>query len=256
MLKSLSRVAGGTLCALGLVSIVASGVLTAVEEFSDWPAFSSVTSKLVAEYSYFTLWSAIIGTIVAGTYALGWGSKSTMLARVARLDAAMMLMVTGLVYNLIIADGTPKHGWWWFTNFVNHELLPVAMPLLWVATMPLRGRPDITFSTVLRALIVPTVWVVYCLARGAATGFYPYDFLNVTHLGLPHALINITGVYCLFFVLVAVLAGVERLLSRRTDPSAITRLHAYRAGSHREGLRQEGCYRDGSYREGSYPAAV
>ncbi|APT85484.1 Pr6Pr family membrane protein [Corynebacterium aquilae] len=216
MLKIIVRVLGAVLFALGAVSVVLSGIDAAIHPFTPWPAFDSAGSKLVAEYSYFTLWSAIIGTAVAGFYALGHGTRSSAWAKALRLDAAMMLIVTGLVYNLIIADGSPHLGLQAYTNTINHELLPIAMPVLWVLSMPLRTQRDITWPTIGRALIIPTIWVGYCLIRGTMTGFYPYDFLNVTTLGYAVALRNIAGVYALFFVLVAILGLIERVLTSRS----------------------------------------
>ncbi|PRQ11529.1 hypothetical protein C1Y63_05875 [Corynebacterium sp. 13CS0277] len=214
MLKLAFRVLAGLLAAAGATTVVLSGVRAATTECEEWPAFTSVGAKVLTQYSYFTLWSAIVGVIVAAAYAAGFARTQTTWARVARLEAAMMLIVTGLVYNLIIADGTAKQGVDAVTNAMHHLVLPVALPALWVLSMPQRSTRDITWGVIGRALILPTVWVAWCLARGAATGFYPYDFLNAATLGYPTALRNIAGVYVLFFVLTGLLSGVERLLQR------------------------------------------
>ena len=48
------------------------------------------------------------------------------------------------------------------------------------------------------------------LARGAVDGRYPYPFLDVGALGLPHVIANAAGVALAFVVVGAALVGVQR----------------------------------------------
>lgn len=206
------------MCVLGLLSLIVSTMNAARGPFEDWPAFNTPASRIVNQYSYFTIWSAIIGTVVAGAYALDAGRNHQRFAPVLRIDAALMLTVTGLVFNILLAPDEPLHGSRLFTNTIQHQLLPLAMPLLWIASMPLRRSRDITWANTAKALIIPSIWVGYTLIRGELTGgYYPYFFLDVSNLGYLQSLINIAGVYALFGVLMVILLGVERLLTRKQN---------------------------------------
>ena len=60
---------------------------------------------------------------------------------------------------------------------------------------------------------------MYVLIVGAATGWYPYPFVDVADLGYPQALINIAGLVLAFLILQAALVGFGRMLARRGSPA-------------------------------------
>ncbi|HYH56223.1 MAG TPA: Pr6Pr family membrane protein, partial [Anseongella sp.] len=68
--------------------------------------------------------------------------------------------------------------------FLADILLHYVMPLLylfhWVAFAP-KGRQR--FRNSLWWLVYPLAYLVYALARGAATDTYPYPFIDVIQLG-------------------------------------------------------------------------
>lgn len=206
------RVLGLIAFLLATAAVIVSGVHNARNPFEEFPAFDTPGQKLIATYSYFTLWSNIVGAGLGLAYFLG--NHESRWAAAARIDAAMMLLVTGLVYNFVLADGSPSIGTYRFTNPVEHMIMPVLMPVIWILSMPRRKRADITPINIGLALILPIIWCVWTFARGAATGWYPYFFLDVNDLGYTAALKNTAGVFLLFFVLIALLAGVEQLLRR------------------------------------------
>ena len=61
----------------------------------------------------------------------------------------------------------------------------------------------------LKALVIPVIWVVYTLIRGAFVHQYPYDFVNVSVLGYQQVLINIVAILCGALVFLAVIAGID-----------------------------------------------
>ncbi|MEY6435015.1 Pr6Pr family membrane protein [Corynebacterium pseudotuberculosis] len=202
---------GRLLGLVGLIGIVIAGYQTATEPFTDWPAFDTPAKALIAEFSFFTMWSNIVGTF----YLLRAGRTPCWLT----VDAVSMLVVTGVVYNTLL--GGELHGLWAISSPIQHTFMPIAVPLYWLLTI--RGRPTFQLSSIIGALGIPVIWSILTFYRGATTGWYPYFFIDATNLGLPIALRNMAGVYLGFFILAIVLAFFERLilwLRRRTKTAA------------------------------------
>jgi hypothetical protein len=61
----------------------------------------------------------------------------------------------------------------------------------------------------------PLAYLAWTLLHGAASGWYPYPFLDVSELGYPRALINIVGLALAFLALEIALVGIGRVLARR-----------------------------------------
>ncbi|HET8969819.1 MAG TPA: Pr6Pr family membrane protein [Candidatus Nanopelagicales bacterium] len=177
-------------------------------------AFGRVADNL----SYFTIWSNIVVAVVLTVLALRPGADSPLL-RVLRLDTLLMITITGLVYAVVLAPGAePLQGWQVAGNFFVHQATPVVTVVVWLVVGP---RGWIRWSTIPSALILPIVWLVYTLIRGAVIDAYPYGFLDVIRHGYGTVLLNVVGVLVLGLLVCAVLLAVDRWLTRgRRDRDA------------------------------------
>lgn len=185
---------------LGLISIILAAVQTATEPFADFPAFDTPSKALIAEFSFFTIWSNIIGTI----YLLRAGRVPRWFA----VDAVAMLTITSIVYNTLLSK--ELHGLWQFTSPVQHTVMPISVFAFWLLNA--YRRPIFKVRTIIMALGIPVIWSILTFTRGAQTGWYPYFFIDVTNLGLATALRNAIGVYLGFFILCSILALIERII--------------------------------------------
>ena len=207
--------------AASTVAVIALAVATwatAQEPFDDWPAFSTGPEKLLAYYSYFTIWSTVaailFGVIVVDRHRL---------SAVLRINAVTMITVTGIVYNFVLTHD-PYHGVWAVTSPTMHTVLPVVVPLLWLVSIPARGRSDVTVATVGWCLVVPVAWTAWMFYRGEVTGgFYPYSIVDVPTIGWAATIRNVALTYVFFFVLAAVMAVIERLVLAVAQGSNTTR---------------------------------
>jgi hypothetical protein len=91
----------------------------------------------------------------------------------------MNMAVVGIVFTLLLRneDLGALQPW---VNFVLHDLMPCAVVLDWLLDPPstrLGIRDRVQF------LVFPAAYLAYSLIRGAQTGWYPYPFLNPTHVG-------------------------------------------------------------------------
>jgi hypothetical protein len=165
-----------------------------------------MATKLIRFFSYFTIQSNLF--VLATTIALLLRpDRDGRLWRVARLDALLGIVITGLVYDLVLAREIHITGWALVATIGFHYISPWATLLAWAVFGP---RPRITWRTVAAAFIWPLLWIGYTFAHGAVTGWYPYPFLDAATKGYAAAIAG-TGVV---FVIACVLAVAFRLTDR------------------------------------------
>ena len=167
-----------------------------------WAGFGQ---RMIECLSYFTEWSNILVAIVA-TLIVWKGPDIGSWGRALQLCALMMITVTAIVYHFLIRPTEVLSGWSVFTNPLQHVVVPALMILAALLCGP-RGGLDV--SVVLKALVIPVIWVVYTLIRGAFVHQYPYDFVNVSVLGYQQVLINIVAILCGALVFLALIAGID-----------------------------------------------
>ncbi|MEJ5998894.1 Pr6Pr family membrane protein [Corynebacterium sp. H130] len=212
-MRKLVRRGGLAASIFGGLAIVLSGYQSATTPFRDWPAFATPSQKLVTHYSYFTLWSNIIGTYIATQYA-----RERLPQREAflRINAVTMLAITGVVFNTLLAKTSVIEGLGKFTNPIVHTAMPIALPALWVADRTISQQRDMTVNAMAWSFTIPAVWLAYTFCRGARTGgYYPYEFLNPTVLGYPAAIRNVCGVAAVLGLLLAAMTAVEKQLIKQ-----------------------------------------
>lgn len=135
-------------------------------------------SRVADTVSYFTIWSNVV-VAVSATLAARRGAGG-LLERVLRLDAVLMITITAIVYQVLLAPTATVVGWSRLTDPILHIITPLVTVLVWVAWGP---RGWVSARVVALSLIVPLGWIAWMLVRGAAVGAYPYDFANVATRG-------------------------------------------------------------------------
>uniref|UniRef100_UPI003C2D7682 Pr6Pr family membrane protein n=1 Tax=Escherichia coli TaxID=562 RepID=UPI003C2D7682 len=152
---------------LGLVGVVA----LAVHGNSNNPDF-----RWLNFFSYFTIEANVIGALVlliAGFAALR-GSQTRELSGL-RGAAAVYLVITGIVYNLLLRDlENPTTDLPW-ANFIVHVIMPIVILLDFLLD---RTVHRLGLRNALWWVGFPLVWTAYTLIRGQIADWYPYPFLD------------------------------------------------------------------------------
>jgi hypothetical protein len=169
--------------------------------------------RLFDYLTYFTIWSNITVAVVLTVlwlrpdlFVRRDGVGATW--RALRLDSVLMIVITGIVYNVILF--TPgKTGADLVSDTALHMVVPALTLLVWLLAGP---RGLIEARTLAAGLVLPLVWAVMALVRGAVVGAYPYPFLDVATNGLASVLAFIVGILVLALVIAAILLAVDRVL--------------------------------------------
>ena len=175
-----------------------------------------VLSRVFDYFTYFTIWSNILVAVIAIMLFLR-PDRDSFPFRVLRLDSILMITVTGIIYNVVLAGSAKLQGLEVVSNLFDHVLTPLVSVLVWLFVGP---RGWISWRTIGAALILPIIWLMFALARGAFIGAYPYGFLDVATYGYGTVAINVLGVVVFAIVLCLVLWGIDwviRRVARRTS---------------------------------------
>lgn len=173
--------------------------------------------RLFDYLTYFTIWSNITVALVLSVL---WARPGLFLRadgvgvawRALRLDSVLMIVITGIVYNLILATGG-RSGADLVSDTALHVVVPILTALVWLLAGP---RGLLSARTIAPALVLPLGWAALALARGAVVGAYPYPFLDVAKNGLASVLAFIGVILVVAVVLAFLLLALDRVLPPRT----------------------------------------
>ena len=174
-------------------------------------AAGTLAERLIRLFSYFTIQSNLL-VLVASVLLAARPARAGRVMAVLHLDALLCIAVTGVVYHTVLADAgvdlTPSGD---LANFLLHTVTPIGAWVVWLLVGP---RPRFAGATVAWSVVYPLAWIGYTFARGAATGWYPYPFLDAGALGLATAARNTALVAVAFLVLAVLVRLLERVLPR------------------------------------------
>lgn len=173
------------------------GVDTAWERFFDWITYFTILSNIVV--------AVVMTMLIARPRAFARRDATGAAWRALRLDSLVMIMITGIVYNLLLVEGG-KTGWDLLSNTLLHWVVPLLTPIVWIIAGP---RGLISFRTVALALILPLAWAVFAIVRGLTVGAYPYSFLDVSSDGLGPVVVFIAVIMVAAVALALILMAVD-----------------------------------------------
>jgi hypothetical protein len=166
-----------------------------------------IVVRYVRLFSYFTVESNLLVLALAVSLVLD-PVRDGRLWRVLHADALLGIAITGLVFGTVLAGQVQHHGIGTWVNAGFHYFAPAWAVVGWLLFGP---RPRLDWATLGWLFAWPLLWIVYTFAHGAATGWYPYPFLNAHTHGYGVALRNTAAVV----VLALIIAAVVRFLDQR-----------------------------------------
>lgn len=128
------------------------------------------------------------------------------------------LLFVAIAYHLLLRQLWHPTGFRAVINESLHTVIPLMALIYWIIYVP---RFRASLKTSFLWLVYPFIYLSLTLWRGKFSGFYPYPFLNVGRLGYPRVLLNVSGLFAGFFVLMGLLFLVNKsgktVFSKRSD---------------------------------------
>jgi hypothetical protein len=166
--------------------------------------------------SFMTIWTNVIVALFYTVSLLAPRSKLGRFFSKPMVQAGLLLyiIIVGLIYHLLLAKQWNPQGWEYIADQSLHTVVPVLFLFYW---MLFADKEKLNMKSVLKWMMYPLVYVVYSLIRGAITGKYPYFFVDVSKLGYPTAMRNVSFVMAAYFVLGIVLVLVNNLMTGKKN---------------------------------------
>lgn len=191
--------------ALGLLPLVAIGRQLVIHVQAGFSVLNF--------FSYFTNLSNLFAALVLLAGAVWAATARAPSARqdLLRYAAVVNMTIVGIVFAVLLRDVDLGALLPW-VNTIVHSIMPVAVVLEWLLAPP---ATRLGARHLLVCQVFPFAYLIYVLLRGAATGWYPYPFLDPAHVGgyagvVPYAI----GIAVAFFVAGWALAVLGRGLRR------------------------------------------
>lgn len=139
------------------------------------PQLTSAFSRVADELCYFTIQSNLI--VVAVCVLLAWRPERwRAVAGAPRLVALVCITVTGAVYYALLAADQHLVGLAAVADVLAHAVSPILFVGTWLFLGP---RGHLRARHIAALLLFVAAWTTLTLVRGAITGIYPYDFVDV-----------------------------------------------------------------------------
>ena len=174
--------------------------------------FTTPLHRALNVFVFFTIQSNLILGVTTLLLAIRL-ERTSLVFRVFRLMGLVGIVVTGIVYHVAIRAFLHLDSWGLAADHLLHTVTPVLAVYGWVRYGP-RG---LTSATVARLTVLfPLTWFVFTVVRGWFVDWYPYTFIDVTHLGYAKVALNAVWIALLVF---AIAAGATALDARLARPA-------------------------------------
>jgi hypothetical protein len=176
-------------------------------------------TSLYAVINYFSFFTILTNLLVA------LGATLPVLARRSAAGkfflrssiqsaTAVYIAIVGVTYSLLLRQLWNPQGAQKIADVLLHDVVPVLYVAFWIFLVP---KFTLRWSDAVRWLAFPVVYMVYTLARGFVSHWYPYYFIDVGTIGLWRALIHASELLLAFLGLGLLLIAIGRWTAR-TSP--------------------------------------
>lgn len=175
----------------------------------------SIHETTLRFFSFFTILTNTLVAIYFSAYLLRKNHGILSLAKKpGTLTAiAVYIIIVGLVYQIILRPIWEPEGLQMIVDELLHSVIPIAVAVYWYLYEDKRA---VSYRQIPKWLIYPFIYLILILLLGASSGFYPYPFVDVAHIGFNQVLINSTGLIILFISLSVLMVKLGRILGNRT----------------------------------------
>ncbi|MCX2681671.1 Pr6Pr family membrane protein [Galbibacter sp. EGI 63066] len=116
------------------------------------------------------------------------------------------ILIVGLVYQFILRGIWEPKGMQRLVDELLHTIIPLCVFIYWFIYST---KEKINFHDVGIWLPYPVVYLLFVLARGIFSNYYPYPFLNIPGIGTGKVLLNILLILLFMLFIMTILVGIK-----------------------------------------------
>jgi hypothetical protein len=178
---------------------------------------SSVASGIWMYFAFFTVMTNLLVALTLTVPALAPSSRlGRFLAKPSSITGATAsIILVAIVYNTLLIHLNRQQGWRFVTDLLLHFVVPMLTVVYWWIAV---RRASVSWKSAALWMLYPIAYFCYTTARGLASGFYPYYFINVAQLGFGWVLLNAIGVLMAFLIILVALLALKSSLRAAESP--------------------------------------
>jgi hypothetical protein len=124
---------------------------------------------------------------------------------------AVYIAIVGIIYTLLLRHIWNPQGADKLADVLLHDVVPLLYVAFWAIFVP---KAALRWSHAVSWLAYPIVYMLYTLAHGFVSHWYPYYFIDVGALGLARALAHSAGLLLVFFAIGLLMIALGRWAAR------------------------------------------
>jgi hypothetical protein len=203
--NTLRRLAALTLAVIAWSALLLQLCLT----INNYAAQGRPASAAILFYlGFFTVLTNLLAAICLSCAAMQKDLSARMISFAAAATAYMAMV--GIIYSLLLRHVWEPQAWQKVADVLLHDVMPVSIFLFWLLLVP---KKRLNWRSPLPWLIYPLGYLGVTLLVGAATGRYPYPFVDVGLLGYGRVSLNAVMITLAFLILSYVLVAIDRAVS-------------------------------------------
>ena len=168
----------------------------------------SVGETIVRFFSYFTILTnilvAVCFTLLAFRPSSSGGKFFSKTSAITAVTSYILLV--GLGYQFLLRHIWDPQGLQWIADELLHSVVPLLVFIYWCVHV---SKDKLPVLNVLSWTLYPFMYFGFVLWRGAASGFYPYYFVDVSKIGYAGALKQSLIMLCAFLFIAFLLAFIK-----------------------------------------------
>lgn len=206
---------------MGLITVLAWVGLVLQFWISFYQSLSVGRSPLQSVLFYFGFFTILTNLLIALSLTLGLLVPRSRLGAFftkpsVETGAAIYIAVVGIVYSLVLRELWNPVGVQKIADLLLHDAVPLLYIAFWATSVP---KESLRYQDACWWSAYPLAYLLWALARGAATGFYPYPFIDLRTLGATRVALNGLLLLGLFLTLGFVAVAFAKWQTRHTSRS-------------------------------------
>jgi hypothetical protein len=166
---------------------------------------------VLATITYFGFFTMLGNILVAFAFAAplcpGFPGAGFFHRPGVRTAIAVYIVVVDVIFYLLLRKIYTPTGLGGVLNLLLHYIMPPLYVVDWLVFVP---KQSLSYRQIPFWLIFPIAYLAVVLVRGAASGYYPYPFLDAGMFGYRQIAINIAALSLFFILLAAALVALGR----------------------------------------------
>jgi hypothetical protein len=171
-----------------------------------------VESPVETTIRFLTFFTILTNLLVATYFTLSAlkpnAERTSLIGRPGTLTAiTLYITIVGLVYQIVLRQVWEPQGLQKIVDELLHSVIPILTLVYWYLY---EQKSDVKFHQIGSWLIYPGCYLLFVLARGSFSHFYPYPFIDILALGYKKVVLNSIVMLGVFVAIAFLLVGLGR----------------------------------------------